>query len=130
MEACRCGARRQGAARRAAQVEGEYLAAAGTGLAQATASVLSETARMHREGQHPLLGRSRILAELELHPATLRGRIRKVDVASSGDLGWVFGTCTLATAGAQQHAAFTHVWKRDAGGRWRLAVDVLNPPRE
>jgi len=112
------------------QVEREFLVALDAGAKQAYQGVLAEHARMHREGSHPLVGHSAILAAVEAQPATKQGRLHKVDVAMSGDLGWTFGTCSITSADKTQTGVFTHVWKRDDAGRWRLVADILNPPRE
>jgi ketosteroid isomerase-like protein len=56
-------------------------------------------------------------------------------VSKSGDLGYVTGTNAFTFPDALGHLTTAHgryvtVWRRDAGGRWRCAVDSWNeaPP--
>ena len=112
------------------RVEREFLASLDAGAKHAYENVLGPYTRMHREGWHPLVGRDAILAAIDAQPVTKHARAHKVDVAASGDLGWSYGTCSITAANKTQRGVFTHVWKRDDAGQWRLAVDILNPPRE
>jgi ketosteroid isomerase-like protein len=118
-----------GAAADLERTEREFLAAAAASAAQAYQRFVGEHARLHRDGRHPVLGREAILAEVSKSPATVSGELRKVDVSSAGDLGWTFGTLAVAGGGQARKGAWTRVWKRDDRGRWRIAVDVLNPER-
>jgi ketosteroid isomerase-like protein len=48
-------------------------------------------------------------------------------IAASGDFGFTSGPSTLSLRDGSrppQHGAFFSVWKRDAQGRWRVALDV------
>jgi ketosteroid isomerase-like protein len=48
-------------------------------------------------------------------------------IAASGDFGFTSGPSTLSLrdgSRSPQHGAFFSVWKRDAQGRWRVALDV------
>ena len=51
-------------------------------------------------------------------------------IAASGDFGFTSGPSTLSLRDGSrppQHGAFFSVWKRDAQGRWRVALDVGTP---
>ena len=85
---------------------------------------------MHREGKHPVLGRAAILADLGAQPATMTGEVIKADASWAGDLGWTYGTGEITVAGKAQKGVYTHVWKRDDQGRWKIVVDLFNPPRQ
>lgn len=87
-------------------------------------------ARMHRQGHHPLLGREAIVAHVQARPERFDGKTLRAVVSKAGDMGWTFGSAAIAAGPATKNGAFSHVWRRDDQGAWRLAVDVLNPPRE
>jgi len=64
---------------------------------------------------------------------TLKTADWKVDqahVADSGDLGYTYGTVSLPGAGPGGAAApgdYLKIWKKDAAGAWKIAVDVVAP---
>jgi ketosteroid isomerase-like protein len=64
----------------------------------------------------------------------LRWEPRTGDVAAGGELGWLTGPSTFTDhtdASAQpQHGNYLSVWRRQAGGPWRVFIDVgSNPPQ-
>jgi ketosteroid isomerase-like protein len=55
----------------------------------------------------------------------------KVDVASSGDLGYAMGTYDIKpkdpkSTAAADHGKFVEIWKKQADGKWKCAVDIFN----
>jgi ketosteroid isomerase-like protein len=53
------------------------------------------------------------------------------DVAKSGDLGYTSGTYQLAMQGPDgaamsDHGKYLTVWKKDAAGAWKVALDTFN----
>jgi len=62
----------------------------------------------------------------------LSWKVSKVDVAKSGDLGYVYGTYSLAITdpkgGAPVHdtGKFVEIWKKQADGKWKCLVDTYN----
>lgn len=62
---------------------------------------------------------------------TLSWQATKVEAARSGDLGYVIGTYQLESKDAQGKAEsdrgkFVEVWKKQADGNWKAAVDIFN----
>ena len=108
------------------QVDTAFLAALGKDAKQAYAAALAEHPRVHRDGQHPLLDRAAILAWAATQPRMLSAHVIKADASAAGDFGWTFGACEYMKEGKLQHAGYTHVWKRDARGHWRIVADLLN----
>jgi ketosteroid isomerase-like protein len=105
------------------------LAAARNDLAAAYALVLAPNARLHRDGHHPVTGASAISAALASEKSLLRARYFRGGVSSAGDLGWTFGPAELVVGPQAKSGSYTHVWKRDEAGRWRVVVAVLSPVR-
>jgi ketosteroid isomerase-like protein len=58
-------------------------------------------------------------------------RQRREGAARSGDLGYVYGTYELKREAGEREPTevgnYVHVWKREAGGDWRVVLDITNP---
>ncbi len=109
------------------ETEREFLAAAKAGGAgQAYKSRLSDDARVHRPDVMPVVGRAAINAWLTSQTMTLGGEPIKVEVASSGDLGYAYGSYELG-GNKPEKGYYARVWTRDAQGRWHIVMDVTNP---
>jgi ketosteroid isomerase-like protein len=68
-----------------------------------------------------------------LGPGTaLSWKVTKVEVAKSGDLGYVYGSYQLTMAGPKGgdplHDAgkLVEIWKKQADGKWKCIVDTYN----
>jgi ketosteroid isomerase-like protein len=50
-------------------------------------------------------------------------------VAKSGDMAWSYSKYTANTgaSASAQTGYVIHIWKRNAAGDWKLAVDVVRP---
>jgi ketosteroid isomerase-like protein len=64
----------------------------------------------------------------------LRWEPRTGDVAASGELGWLTGPSIFTdhtdTLAQPQHGNYLSVWRRQAGGPWRVFIDIgSNPPQ-
>ncbi|MFZ3331619.1 MAG: DUF4440 domain-containing protein [Candidatus Acidiferrales bacterium] len=62
---------------------------------------------------------------------TLSWQATKVEAARSGDLGYVIGTYQLEGKDASgkeesDRGKFVEVWKKQADGNWKAAVDIFN----
>ncbi len=62
---------------------------------------------------------------------SLSWQATKVDVARSGDLGYVMGTYQMESkdAAGKEEAArgkFVEVWKKQADGNWKTVADIFN----
>jgi ketosteroid isomerase-like protein len=101
-------------------VRGGYLAVAG------------DRARLHRVKNFPVLGKQAIgdfFANRKLTLVEWEG----IDggVAASGELAYSYGSYELTSgAGDTEKGYFTHVWKRNAEGEWKLVADVTSPVPE
>jgi len=93
-------------------------------------ALLSAEPRLLIDGTPPLIGRDAAAAYLlqraagfEWHP--IGGRMSR-----SADLAYSFGSIRFDLDGARAiDAHYIHLWLRDAGGAWKLAIDVvLLPP--
>jgi ketosteroid isomerase-like protein len=87
---------------------------------------LAENARLHRPDVMPLVGQEAIIRWLTTQPAYASGESRFAQVASSGDLGYSYGTYVLRDRQAS-HGFYVRVWTRGRDGVWRVALDVPQP---
>jgi len=97
--------------------------------------VVGEHARLHRVKNFPVLGKKAIgdfFVNRKLTVVEWEG----IDggVAASGELAYSYGRYELKRqedGGDQtEKGYFTHVWKRDGSGEWKLVADVTSPLRE
>jgi ketosteroid isomerase-like protein len=56
----------------------------------------------------------------------------KAGVSISGDLGYTYGTYDFKGNGADgkeaaENGGYARVWKRQANGKWKVVLDILNP---
>ncbi len=63
--------------------------------------------------------------------ASLSWKATTVDVARSGDLGYVVGVYQMTTKGPQGKPAtdngkFVEVWKKQPDGKWKAVADIFN----
>jgi ketosteroid isomerase-like protein len=96
----------------------------------AYAPVLSSEARLYRPGLMPACSPSAISSIFKTQPAGARSIYELLDgeIASSGDLGYVYGwvtTETTATGKTQiKRSNYLRIWKRENGREWKLVLDL------
>jgi ketosteroid isomerase-like protein len=88
------------------------------------ASYLAADGRIHREGALPIVGRDAAAATLDAAPAAAEWKQLGVEVATSGDLGYTYGSATWASGGEQ---VYLRIWRVVPDGSWKLVVDVATP---
>jgi len=98
---------------------------------------LGEGVRFHRQNQMPIVGVPAATKWLASQRAVSSADSRFAEVARSGDLGYTWGTFTIAprtvTAGGRgqsqtvniQAGFYVRVWVRERNGAWKVALDVL-----
>ncbi len=89
---------------------------------------ISEEVRMMVVGHLPFVGSSTLDRYLDACPPHQNARILGTETATSGDLGYVYGTvdATVTKDGKSQTktATFVRIWKFE-GGKWKIVLDVL-----
>jgi ketosteroid isomerase-like protein len=98
------------------------------GIARAYAEHADPTLCVHRDGEFPACGSTEALAVVAQRTGRLELLPLGDGMSSSHDLGYSYGLLTRRAAGGARPdtSAYLHVWRRDAAGRWKLAVDVEN----
>ena len=103
------------------RIEDVERAVAGSG--DAWAARLAASARVHRDGLMPLVGREAILA-WSAGLSRPRYTVVSVERAASGDLAITIGGYDTTAADGPQHGTWVRVWKRDLGDRWRIVFET------
>lgn len=103
-------------------------AATERGTPQAYADLLAEGGRIHRGGAFPAIGKNAVGVLLKGRNCSIT-QWQAIDggVATSGELGYTYGSYELKREAAAEKGYYTRVWKRDARGAWRIVADVLSP---
>ncbi|MEO5763807.1 MAG: nuclear transport factor 2 family protein [Casimicrobiaceae bacterium] len=109
--------------------EARTLATAGAAANAGTyADLLAPDVRLHREGMLPLAGRAAVAKAMRDRAAHLAWTPQEIRVADSGDLAMSYGRYREITrSGKSSDGFYTHLWLRDAAGRWRIAYDIALP---
>jgi ketosteroid isomerase-like protein len=101
------------------------------GMRDGYLSAVGERARLHRVKTFPMLGKKAIGDYFNNRKLTVV-EWEGIDggVAASGELGYSYGRYELAHldngGDRSEKGYFTHVWKRDGNGEWKLVADVTN----
>jgi ketosteroid isomerase-like protein len=103
------------------------------GAAEAFNEYLTEDALQLPAGNNPVQGVNNIYNGMKDNQSnyTLDWSPRYAEVAKSGELGYTWGTYSLAYKdknGEEQksYGKYLNIWKKQANGNWRVAVDIGN----
>ena len=104
------------------------VAKGGTG---ALADLMSPDARLNLAGSHPFKGGTAARGALATMRGVLTWEIQGLRVSAAGDLGFVYGLSELrpasGTVGDASSASFLRIWKKNAAGRWEIALALFSP---
>jgi ketosteroid isomerase-like protein len=102
------------------------------GIVDAYLSYIDDDVRFYREGSFPITGREATRAALSAKQGVMNWQPVRAGVSSSGDLGYTYGTYDFKGSGADgkeaaENGGYARVWKRQANGKWKVVLDILNP---
>jgi ketosteroid isomerase-like protein len=96
------------------------------GILSGYQKVLTNESRLHRQGIFPVLGANTIIEHLKkTADESVSFEPAYASVSASGDLGYTYGAYT--TQPGDKKGYYTHFWKREKNGDWKLVIDVTNP---
>jgi ketosteroid isomerase-like protein len=123
------GAARPDAARRALLAQERTFAAQRDALTpNAYAKLLTDDARLHRNGAPPLASRGAIARQVALTTQSIAWTPIDARVAKSADMAVTWGRYRETDHAAKvREGYYAHLWLRDRAGDWRLAYDVALP---
>jgi ketosteroid isomerase-like protein len=91
-------------------------------------SYFADDVRLFRMDAFPAVGREAARAMLAAKPGSIVWQPTKADVSRSGDLGYAYGTYEFKTLdGKGESGNYLRIWKRRVDGKWKVALDLLNP---
>lgn len=104
---------------------------AGQGALKAYQSYAADDVRLLHEGKAPFIGKEAARAEIQAKTGTWTWQPEKSDISRSLDLGYTYGTYEMKGAEglAPDAGYYVHIWKRQADGKWKLVMEVLNPKK-
>jgi ketosteroid isomerase-like protein len=88
--------------------------------------MLSEDARVHRNGMFPMLGKQAFSVWAKKQTAPISGEPIKAEVAASAEFGYSYGKYEIHSDKPEK-GYYVRVWKMDAKGNWRIVFDVTSP---
>jgi len=92
------------------------------------ADLLTDDARLHRNGAPPLASRSAVASEMAHRMRDVTWTPINARVAASGDMAVTYGEYRETDrASMVRRGYYAHLWLRGRAGRWRLAYDVALP---
>ena len=113
------------------KADAEYARITATqGHAAAFAGVATEDARLMREGCFPVTGRDAARDTLAAHAAAEQLMSTAQFIADSGDLGYTFGTLVARSGARADSCYYVHIWHRETGRPWQLAVEMVKPAKD
>jgi hypothetical protein len=89
---------------------------------------LAPSARLHRHGLQPVLGRSAVIEWRAHNWQTARYRPTRTETSAAHDMAIVVGGYTATTAaGGAEHGIFARVWQVASDGRWVIVFETSKP---
>jgi ketosteroid isomerase-like protein len=113
------------------EAEASAMSAAGK-TTEAFRVYFAEASRLHRHGRMPLTTRDTIVAYAEENVARHVTLPEFADVASSGDLGYTYGSCEITAKGQPgqpERGHYARVWQTQTDGGWKIVADIALPPK-
>jgi ketosteroid isomerase-like protein len=98
--------------------------------ADAYLSFLAGYVRLFRMNVFPATGREAAGALLLQKPGLLTWHPLMADVSHSGELGYTYGAYEFHAGDAKaavESGNYLRIWKRQADGKWKVVLDILNP---
>jgi hypothetical protein len=98
------------------------------GIEKAYAEIADHDVRVYRNGMLPMIGTGEAYAVLARRGRRVEIAPGRNGMAKSRDLGYSYGLIfSRARADSKPDTvSYLHVWRRDAAGAWKLALDVEN----
>ena len=110
-------------------IEKEFLASLKEGGSKAHVQSFSRDARLYRTGKIPMTIPSLTRPVAEREGSTIRYSPIQGGMASSGDLGYVYGTASWTESkesNDEVHANYTRIWKNEDGSHWKIVLEVVS----
>ncbi|MDT4966761.1 MAG: hypothetical protein QOJ64_1498 [Acidobacteriota bacterium] len=91
---------------------------------------LADDVRVFRMNAFPVIGKAASGAILAANPGTLSLHVAGTEVSLAGDLGYTYGTYEMKdrrSGEKKENGNYLRIWRREPRGKWKVALDLLNP---
>ena len=95
--------------------------------ATAYRALLSDDARLHRDGASPVAGKDAVATVVARAASRIEWIPFDARVARSADVAATYGQFRARGGSQPIDGYYVHLWLRDKAGRWRLAYDIAKP---
>jgi len=83
--------------------------------------------RLYRQAKYPIIGVEAVTTESRNTAGTVTLEPKLIQVSDCGTLGYSYGGGTVKDDSGERVCSFTHIWRKNSGGDWKLALDILVP---
>jgi len=90
-------------------------------------SYMADDVRFYRTKALPIVGKEATRAAFAAKPEALTWQNTSGGVSISGDLGYTYGTYEMKSSVETESGNYLRVWRKQANGKWRVVLDLLNP---
>ena len=101
-----------------------FLKRAAADSAGALLAVADENIRVYRQGVLPAIGREAAGVMLGSTTGKLKMESAGGGMSRTGDLGYDYGAYTFTRGESHERGHYLQVWRTDASGAWKLALDL------
>lgn len=88
---------------------------------------MADDVRFYRTKAFPVVGKEATRAAFAARPEALRWQNTSGGVSSSGDLGYTYGRYEMKSGAEAENGNYLRIWRKQANGKWRIVLDLLNP---
>src|SRR4030095_7048355 len=105
-------------------------AIASKGAATAYLQTMHEAGRLHRSGYLSMSSAKAAADWMTAHVKVMTSEPGKSETATSGDLGYTWGSFTMTSSTDQAYKGYyIRVWTRQADAQWKVVADITEPSR-
>ncbi|HVG07349.1 MAG TPA: nuclear transport factor 2 family protein [Thermoanaerobaculia bacterium] len=98
------------------------------GMPAGYAGLLTDDARVLRNGAFPVTGKDAIRAFLTERKVAMSWEPLKAGTSRAGDFGYTYGTYEETAAGnLAEKGHYLRIWKKQGGDAWKLVLDITSP---
>lgn len=98
------------------------------GISTAYVDLLTDDARVVRNGAFPVVGKDAIRGFLTDRKVAMSWEPSKAGTSRAGDLGYTYGTYEESAAGKLlEQGHYLRIWKKPGGDAWKLVLDITSP---
>ncbi len=98
------------------------------GVPTAYVDLLTDDARVVRNGALPVVGKDAIRGFLTDRKVAMTWEPAKAETSRAGDLGYTYGSYgETPAAGTPEKGHYLRIWKKQGGDAWKLVLDITSP---